>query len=44
MNAVELQNRMAELGIGTAHNTLANDEEDQMTGGSSNQNQEEVNR
>lgn len=36
--------QMANLGIGTAHNTLANEEDDHTTGASSNQNVEEANR
>jgi len=43
-NTDQLQSRMADLGIGTAHNTLANEEEENTTGASSNQNQEDVNR
>lgn len=38
-----VRNRMAELGIGTAHNTLANEEEDNTTGASSS-NQEDISR
>lgn len=39
--AAQLNSRMAELGVGTAHNTLANEEEDNTTGASSNQNNAE---
>ena len=40
-----LRSRMADLGIGTAHNTLANEEEeDNTTGASSSFNQDDSSR
>ena len=43
VNAGDLAGRLGELGIGTAHNTLANEEEDNTTGASSRE-QEDQNR
>lgn len=38
INADDLAGRLGELGIGTAHNTLANEEEEKTTGASSSNN------